>query len=93
MSYHKVLSRAPQITLVGREGETTLAVYDFSCDDCGFEFEIERPMSMSTCPATCTRCDSARTRRVINVAPTFVLKGDCWYKDGYTSSQKASESK
>jgi putative FmdB family regulatory protein len=48
--------------------------YDYQCETCHEQFDIERPVSEAGEPAACPFCGNA-SRRVYN-APKFLFKGD-----------------
>ena len=45
--------------------------YDFRCPTCGLEFEVSRPFSRATEPATCPQ-DGATAERVFTMPMTFM---------------------
>jgi putative FmdB family regulatory protein len=45
--------------------------YDFHCPKCGLDFEVQRPFSRATEPATCPS-DGAAAERVFTMPMTFV---------------------
>ena len=63
-----------------------MPIYKFKCDNCGYEFTVIRKMSDDG-EVVCENCSSTLTNKVI-ARSSFALKGDGWYKDGY--SAKAS---
>lgn len=59
-----------------------MPTYEYYCKSCG-EFEIEQRITedvLSKCP-TCKK----KVKRLIS-ASSFILKGNGWYKDGYSSN-------
>jgi putative FmdB family regulatory protein len=62
--------------LAGAPATIALAMpkYDFRCGTCGREFEVSRPISQATDPATCPD-DGSAAQRVFTMPMTFV-KGD-----------------
>ncbi|MBI2854347.1 MAG: zinc ribbon domain-containing protein [Chloroflexi bacterium] len=41
-----------------------MAIYEYICPKCSNEFELMRPMSQSSEPATCPRCKSRAQKRI-----------------------------
>ncbi|MCC7538830.1 MAG: zinc ribbon domain-containing protein [Deltaproteobacteria bacterium] len=67
-----------------------MPTYEYACDACGHEFELEQRMSEA--PAkTCAKCGEDRARRQISQG-NFILKGGGWYSDLYSSSKKSKKS-
>jgi len=66
-----------------------MPIYEYSCRDCGKEFE--KLMRMSAPPPPCPACRSERVRKRVSAA-SFVLKGSGWYRDGYGSSPSKAKS-
>ena len=54
-----------------------MAVYDFKCENCGAEFEVERPLG-ATGAAKCPKCGSTKTAKVFSAAG-IVFKGSGFY--------------
>ena len=59
-----------------------MPVYDFKCNKCEHVFELIQKY-LDPHPK-CEKCEEP-TIKIIS-STTFVLKGDGWYKDGYSSS-------
>jgi putative FmdB family regulatory protein len=56
-------------------------IYTYKCEKCEREFDEEQRLSDP--PLTqCDKCSGALSK-IIPSAPTFVLKGSGWSKDGY----------
>ena len=63
-----------------------MPVYDFKCTECEHVFEI---IQKYTDPhPKCEECGEP-TIRTISIT-SFVLKGDGWYKDGYSKPENDS---
>lgn len=61
--------------------------YEYLCEACGHEWEAEQSISerpLKKCP----ECKKQKARRQISGGTGFLLKGDGWYADGYSSSRK-----
>lgn len=59
--------------------------YDYECERCG-TIEVEQRICdepLSRCPL----CTIGTVKRLISCS-NFVLKGDCWYRDGYNSQKR-----
>ena len=59
-----------------------MPLYDFKCIDCEYVFEIRQKYDDPN--PCCEKCDGSTERLITNTS--FVLKGEGWYKDGYTKS-------
>jgi len=72
-----------------------MPIYEYACDKCGHEFEREQRITDDPIK-TCPECRSRKVKKLISQT-SFVLKGDGWYSDLYSSSkgkdEKADESK
>ncbi len=58
-----------------------MPTYEYRCDECGHELEIEQRISepkLEICPA----CQKAKLVRLIS-GSSFILKGGGWYADLY----------
>ena len=63
-----------------------MPLYEYHCDCCRHEFEAEQKVTdepLKECP----KCKVCAIRRLISGC-SFVLKGDCWAADLYTSAKK-----
>jgi putative FmdB family regulatory protein len=61
-------------------------IYEYKCKNeaCAVEFEAEQ--SIKDDPLTsCPHCLGLEVQRLISSNTNFVLKGDGWYADGYSS--------
>lgn len=59
-------------------------LYDYLCKKCSHEFATEQSIKddpLKRCP----KCDKYTLQRLITNG-NFVLKGDGWYRDGYTKN-------
>ena len=54
--------------------------YDYDCPNCG---KIEVAHGMKEKLEQCPHCGSKDVKRIFS-GGNFVLKGNCWAKDGYT---------
>jgi len=54
--------------------------YDYDCPNCG---KIEVAHGMKEKLERCPHCGSKNIKRIFS-GGNFVLKGNCWAKDGYT---------
>lgn len=59
--------------------------YTYECTTCKNEFEIEQSIK-ATPMTTCPSCSNDTLKRLITNG-NFVLKGDCWAKDLYSSKK------
>lgn len=66
-----------------------MPTYEYTCDNCGYEFEREQRITESpikTCPA----CGKPKARRLIG-GGNFILKGSGWESDLYSGPSNRSE--
>ena len=71
-----------------------MPVYEYKCNACGREFEVQQRMSDPEL-TDCEVCGKPALERLIS-RTAFSLKGGGWYKDLYSSTKpesKSSESK
>jgi putative FmdB family regulatory protein len=54
-----------------------MALFDFHCENCGREFEVERPLG-ATGAVKCPHCSSTKTTKVFSAAG-IVFKGSGFY--------------
>ncbi len=50
-----------------------MPLYEYVCDECGYHFDMLRPMSDADKPVACQKCNSALTHRVVSL---FFAQGD-----------------
>lgn len=62
--------------------------YDYRCEKCGNEFEIEQKISEGPIKK-CPKCGGRVTRLISNTS--FVLKGSGWYVTDYARKGKTEE--
>jgi putative FmdB family regulatory protein len=67
-----------------------MPVYEYLCDKCEREFEVEQRITDDPV-RSCPHCRSRKVRRLISQT-SFVLKGSGWYSDLYSSSKSKSDS-
>ena len=63
-----------------------MPIYEYLCEKCEHEFEREQRITADPIK-TCPKCKSRRVKKLISLT-SFVLKGDGWYNDLYSSSKK-----
>ena len=70
-----------------------MPTYDYSCDNCGHEFEREQRITEKPL-RKCPKCGKDEARRMIG-GGGFILKGGGWESDLYSgpSNRSKSESK
>jgi len=51
-----------------------MPLYDFRCPECSLEFEVSRPISRASEPATCPQ-DGATAERIFTMPMTFTRGG------------------
>jgi putative FmdB family regulatory protein len=67
-----------------------MPVYEYQCQACQREFEYQQRMSDPD-KTVCEACGGALERLISRTA--FQLKGSGWYKDLYSSTKPAAETK
>lgn len=67
-----------------------MPTYQYKCEFCDFEFEQIKPMSKSDESEGCPQCGS-ECRKIITGGSGFLLKGDGWFRDGYSDPIKVKE--
>ena len=67
-----------------------MPIYKFKCDSCGYEFTVIRKMSDDG-EVVCEACSSTLTNKLI-ARSSFNLKGNGWYKDGYSGKSNTKQS-
>jgi putative FmdB family regulatory protein len=75
--------------------EIPMPIYEYRCDDCGFQKEFLQKISDAP-PSTCPSCGKETLKKMLT-APGFHLKGSGWYatdfKGGKGTSKNEEESK
>ncbi len=67
-----------------------MPTYEYACAACGHRLEVKQRISDD--PLTdCPECHAASLRKQLNNSGAFVLKGDGWYKDGYSGAKDRAE--
>ena len=66
-----------------------MPTYEYRCNACESEFEVEKRMS-DPVQATCPACGSDQTQRLISHS-SFVLKGSGWYLTDYARKNGKSD--
>lgn len=67
-----------------------MPIYEYKCLICRNEFEIEQ--SIKDKPGVdCPKCLTWGNNRLISKGTNFVLSGDGWSADNYSSQKKSSE--
>ena len=61
-----------------------MAFYDYKCSECGCIIEVEHSIKDEP-NVECPNCLKQNMVRLISSRTSFVLKGDGWFKDGYSS--------
>jgi putative FmdB family regulatory protein len=61
-----------------------MPLYEYACEKCESEFEIEQRITEDPLKS-CPKCRSRRIKRLIS-RTSFALKGGGWYADGYASN-------
>ena len=69
-----------------------MALFDVVCESCGNESEMILKLSdididNKLIDIKCEKCNNTSLVKVANYKTSFQLKGDGWYKDGYSSSK------
>ena len=67
-----------------------MPTYDYSCDNCGHEFEREQRITEDPIKK-CPKCGKMKARRMIG-GGNFILKGGGWESDLYSGPSNRTES-
>lgn len=59
-----------------------MPTYEYDCIACAHAWELEQSIKAEP-EKSCPACNQETARRLVS-GGTFVLKGDGWFKDGYT---------
>jgi putative FmdB family regulatory protein len=68
-----------------------MPTYDYGCDACGNQWELEQRISEDPVKK-CPKCGELKARRMIT-GGTFILKGGGWYADLYHKPANGSSKK
>ena len=68
-----------------------MPIYEYVCMTCGQEFEFLMK-STDKQKLICPECAESTLKKKISKT-NFVLNGDGWFKDGYSSHKKGTEEK
>jgi putative FmdB family regulatory protein len=63
--------------------------YTYRCDACRQRYDVEQRITEDRLD-TCPKCGAPNPVREIN-GGAFILKGERWYKDGYSGGGGSSE--
>lgn len=66
-------------------------IYEYGCMSCEHTWEEEQRITDEPVK-TCRGCGEQTAKRLISGGTNFILKGDGWYKDGYSTSSKGNKS-
>jgi putative FmdB family regulatory protein len=66
-----------------------MPLYEYECVECGEITEAVRKLVDLDDTPRCSKCN-APTKRIISCT-SFTLKGDGWYKDGYTRAKDKAD--
>lgn len=58
-------------------------LYEYKCYNCDSQYEFEHRITEEP-EYYCTHCENQKLVRQISNS-SFILKGGCWYKDGYST--------
>ena len=68
-----------------------MPIYEYKCEDCGYEFEKMLHFSERDNPIN-EPCLSCKGKVQLKMSMgSFHLKGSGWYKDGYVKKSKVEE--
>jgi len=66
-----------------------MPIYEYRCLSCGYEFEEVQKFSDPSFEE-CPDCGEKSTEKQVSMS-SFHLKGDGWYKDGYSTKKNEPE--
>lgn len=69
-----------------------MALFDVVCENCGHQSEMILKQSdidseNNLVDIKCEKCNNVSLKKINSYKTSFQLKGDGWYKDGYSSSK------
>lgn len=67
-----------------------MPLYEYQCTKCGHEFEEMQKITEAPIKQ-CPKCKKMTVKKKVSTT-SFQLKGDGWYKDGYSKSSSSSKS-
>jgi len=67
-----------------------MPTYEYLCDDCGYHFDVVQRITEDPLKE-CPKC-KGQVKRLINCT-NFMLKGDGWYRSGYTKGTNNNSNK
>lgn len=62
--------------------DSPVPIYEYICDACQHEFDLIRKVS-DPAVRKCPECGRLKVKRKVSLT-SFQLKGEGWYKDGYS---------
>jgi putative FmdB family regulatory protein len=65
-----------------------MPIYIFSCSGCGKELEVIQKVDDAY--PVCAECRVEMEKKIVN--SSFVLKGSCWARDGYSRPEEKPSS-
>ncbi len=60
-----------------------MPLYEYGCSACGHVVELMQSASLAKAPDACEKCGASNMEKMLS-RTSFILKGDGWYKDGYS---------
>lgn len=60
-----------------------MPLYEYGCSACGHVVELMQSASLAKAPEKCEKCGAGPMEKMLS-RTSFILKGDGWYKDGYS---------
>ena len=67
-----------------------MPTYEYLCEDCGYQFDVVQRITEDPLKE-CPKCKGS-VKRLINCT-NFLLKGDGWYRSGYSKNGSSNNSK
>lgn len=58
-------------------------IYEYSCDNCGYEWETEQSIK-DKAHKKCPKCKKMKAKRLISGGGSFILLGSKWASSGYS---------
>tara|TARA_R110000824_G_scaffold49838_10_gene139680 strand:+ start:13406 stop:13621 length:216 start_codon:yes stop_codon:yes gene_type:complete len=69
-----------------------MPTYEYECKFCGYNFEIVQRI-IDKPKRKCPECHKKNALKKLIGLTTFTLKGDGWFKDGYSSIAQGNDNK
>jgi len=70
-----------------------MTMYLYECPRCGAQYEMDYKIGTAPSGVDCDDEDCGGMARLVIGTPTFSLKGSCWARDGYGTTDRSRKRK